>query len=311
MSFSHESPALVLGANGYIGKNLCLWLLKNGHKVLAVGRASAFIGQDSVDCSNLTYIRTDLSLQEDVSSIPFSRAKMIFVMNGKTGTSNGFLEPIDYLLGNDGTLLNILAAYVRQNAKGRIIFPSTRLVYKGVENCFLTEDATKAPKTIYGINKLSCEQYLSAWSNTFGVPFTVFRICVPYGQLVPGDYSFGTIGMMLEQAKNNGIITLFGDGTIKRTFTHISDICKIIAELGELKVAKNRIFNIGGEDNVSLLDLATMIASKFQAKVEFVEWPKMHLSIETGDTMFSDAFLKSIYKFEYQKNLSRYFNEGV
>lgn len=311
MKFSYGDPVLVLGANGYIGKNLCFWLLKNGYQVVAVGRSISFVGQGYIDCSNLTYIRADLSIPEDVSSLPLSRVKMIFVMNGKTGTSHGFAEPIDYLLGNDGALLNILTEYVRQNAKGRVIFPSTRLVYKGIDSTLLTEESPKAPKTVYAINKLSCEQYLAAWSNAFGVPFSIFRICVPYGQLFSGDYSFGTTGMMLDQAKNKGVITLFGDGGIKRTFTHVSDICKIMVEAGGVESTKNLTFNIGGIDNISLLDLAKMVSSKFQSKIEFVEWPEMHLNIETGDTMFDDALLKSIYKLQYERNLNNYFSKEI
>ena len=235
-------------------------------------------------------------------------SKMIFLMNGKTGTSNGFIEPIEFLLGNDGTLLNILKSYEEQQARGRLVFPSTRLVYEGTKNAFLREDAFKAPKTLYGINKLSCEQYLDVWSKAFGVPYTVFRICVPYGHLAPGGYSYGTTGMMLDQAKNKGAITLFGDGGIKRTFTHIADICKIMAQVGQLEDAKNQIINIGGPDNISLLELAQIVASKYQAEIEFTEWPLMHLNIETGDTMFNDSLLREMYKFPYERNLINYFN---
>jgi len=307
MKYSHDASVMVLGANGYIGKNLCIWLLRAGYKVIAVGRSQSFRGIDEVDCTHLTYIRADLLVQEDVSRLPLSESKMIFLMNGKTGTNNGFIEPIDYLLGNDGALLNILKSYVEKNAKGRLIFPSTRLVYQGVENQFLAEDAVKAPKTLYGVNKLSCEQYLSVWSNAFGVLYTVFRICVPYGQLISGDYSYGTIGMMLDQAKNKGAIILFGDGSIKRTFTHVSDICKVMVGVGQLENAKNKVINIGGPDNISLLELAKMIADKHQVKVEFSQWPALHLSIETGDTMFDDALLRGMYEFPYERSLINYF----
>jgi UDP-glucose 4-epimerase len=308
MKFSNDTPVMVLGANGYIGKNLCIWLLQNHYKVIAVGRAESFAGAEAVNCRNLIYVRADLFEQTEINRLPFTESKIIFLMNGKTGTSNGFDEPIKYLLGNDVTLLNILRSYVEQNARGRLIFPSTRLVYQGVENTFLNEDAIKSPKTVYGINKLSCEKYLTAWSNAYDLPFTVFRICIPYGQLVRGDYSYGTTGMMLDQAKNKGVITLFGDGSIKRTFTHIADICKIMSQVAQLDDAKNQIINIGGPDNISLLDLAQIVARKYKAKIEFIKWPSIHLRIESGDTIFNDSLLKKIYKFTYERNLIDYFH---
>ena len=308
MKSNPQNSALVIGANGYIGKNLCFWLLQNGFKVIAVGRANFFVGSDSIDCANLTYICADLLEQNEVNALPFSKVNMIFLMNGKTGTSRGFIEPMSFLLGNDGTLLNILTAYSKQNAMGRLVFPSTRLVYEGKENTFLAEDSVKSPKTVYGINKLSCEQYLRAWGNAFKSPFTIFRICVPYGQLFSGDYSFGTAGMMIEQANTKGVISLYGGGSTKRTFTHIADVCKIMVEVSQMKAAENLTINIGGPDNMSLLGLAKLVAKKFDAQVKQIEWPSLDLSIETGDTLFSDALLKSIYEFHYEKNLSDYFS---
>jgi len=307
MKFNPKNSALVTGANGYIGKNLCFWLLQKGFKVFAVGRANSFAGSNSVDCANLTYIRADFLDQNEVNALPLSEVEMIFLMNGTTGTSRGFTEPIHYLLGNDGALLNLISAYSKQGAKGRLIFPSTRLVYEGIENTFLVEDSAKAPKTVYGINKLACEQYLRAWGNAFGIPFSIFRICVPYGQLFSEDYSYGTTGMMIEQARTKGVISLYGDGSIKRTFTHIADVCKIMVEVSQMKEAENLTINIGGPDNMPLLGLAKLVAKKFDAQVEHVEWPSMDLTIETGDTLFSDNLLKSLYKVEYENNLRDYF----
>lgn len=308
MKSNPQYTTLVLGANGYIGKNLCFWLLQKGFKVTAVGRSNSFVGSNSINCANLTYIRADLLDQNEVNALPLSEVDMIFLMNGKTGTSRGFIEPMSFLLGNDAVLLNILTAYSMQAAKGRLVFPSTRLVYEGKENTFLVEDSVKAPKTVYGINKLACEQYLRAWGNAFGIPFTIFRICVPYGQLFSEDYSYGTTGMMIEQARTKGVISLYGDGSIKRTFTHIADVCRIMVEVSQMKEAENLTINIGGPDNMSLLGLAKLVAKKFDAQVKHIEWPSLDLDIETGDTLFSDALLKSIYEYDYKKNLSDYFS---
>lgn len=84
----------------------------------------------------------------------------------------------------------------------RIVFPSTRLVYKGQQNVLLKEDAEKAPNTIYALNKLACEYMLAMYQKAFGIHYTIFRICVPYGSLIKSGTSYGTLGFFAKGQKS-------------------------------------------------------------------------------------------------------------
>ena len=98
------------------------------------------------------------------------------------------------------------------------------------------------------------------------------RICVPYGNMVSSDYSFGTIGNFITKASKDKI-TLYGDGEIKRTFTHINDLCRILKIASISQKTINHIFNMPGEE-FKLKEVAYMIADKFSSNVEFIDWPK-------------------------------------
>ena len=134
------------------------------------------------------------------------------------------------------------------------------MVYKGYDKP-LKEEGEKESKTIYAANKIACEGYLQAYHDSFDIPYTVFRICIPYGNLLSTDYSFGTVGFFIKQAKAGNDITLYGGGNIKRTFTHMEDLCFQIVEGAMKNESDGQIYNVGGE-TLSLKQAAETIASQ-------------------------------------------------
>jgi UDP-glucose 4-epimerase len=301
----NEKRAIVLGANGYLGRNLCYHLLSEGYLVLAVGRQETFALDTYPNKSHLQYLQADLVIPSQVQKVAFNFADVIYVLAGKTGTLDGFERYDEYIESNEIALLNVLAAYRLQKAKARVIFPSTRLVYRGSEEPLL-ESAAKNPKTIYAINKLACEKYLNSYSISYGIPYTVMRICVPYGSLVEGQYSYGTIGVMMRQATEAKKITLFGDGSQRRTFTHMQDICQILENICHIESTNQEIFNIGGSDHLSMEQVSQYFAARFNAYVAHQDWPADYWAIESGSTVFDDQKLQAVCPHEYGRNLSGY-----
>lgn len=300
-----SKKALVLGGNGFIGQNLIFWLLNHNFTVFAIDRNDEFSNSYLSQNFNLNYLKVDLSLQKEVKKIAFENFDVIYILAAMTGTKTGFDNYQDFLISNEMVLLNILDAYKERKSKGRLVFPSSRLVYKGLKDTFLKEDSEKEAKTLYAANKIAGELFLECWANAFNIAYTIFRICVPYGQLLPGDYSYGTLGFITNQAKQNGVITLYGNGKQKRTFTHVVDICEILGKVPFLENSLNLTLNIGSNDNIEIRTLAEMIAESYNAKVEYKEWPELDLKIETGDTLFDDGLLQSIFPYRYLKDLKK------
>tara|TARA_R110001592_G_scaffold156341_4_gene386759 strand:- start:2349 stop:3245 length:897 start_codon:yes stop_codon:yes gene_type:complete len=288
--------SIVFGANGYLGRHMVHFLQNNGHQVVASGSKN-----ESID-NFPDYIKADITTLKDFEKLDFD-VDYIFVFAGLTGTSAAFDEPDKFTDANEKGLLNILNRHRKLNSKARIIFPSTRLIYKGVKNTFLNEEAEKEALTIYAQNKLSCESYLNMYASNFNIDFTIFRICVPYGNMFSDDYSYGTIGFFLNKAKNKQNITLYGKGEVKRTFTHVEDICEIIIKTINESKSKNNTYNIGSNDNLSLFDAAKLVGSKYNVGIDFIEWPKAAFLIESGDTLFSDKKIQEDINYRYKNNL--------
>lgn len=264
----------LFGSNGYLGTQLAYDFVRRGVEV---------VGFDVPD-----YDVTDFSFWERFEPSTYDA---ILFFAGKTGTEKSFLEADSFCAVNEMGLLGLLKriAPLGENAP-KVIFPSSRLVYKGTESA-LKEDDPKEAKTVYAANKLACEFLLQAYNVRYGIPYSVVRICVPYGSLVSRDYSYGTIGFFVRQALNGGPITLYGDGMIRRTFTHVGDICATVAYL--MQNDANGIFNVGG-GNYSLAEVARLIAQKKGVEVAFVPWPDVAQRLESGSTCFDSTKLDTL-----------------
>ncbi len=230
----------------------------------------------------------------------------IFFFAGLTGTVKSMDEYHEFVETNEIGLLNLLEILRRNELTTKVIFPSTRLVYKGKKNILLKEDDEKECKTVYAVNKLACEAYLKIYHECYGIQYTILRVCVPYGNAVGQSLSYGSIKHFFNQAKEKKNVVVYGDGSQKRTFTHVSDIARIMIEGGLHQKTNNDIFNVGGPDQLAIVDVATRIAEKFGVDVDFKDWTLLDSKTESGDTMFDSSKLDRILRTKYEQTFDEW-----
>ncbi len=299
-----ETKIAVVGANSYIARNLICLL--NRHPE---GYELSLFGREERQADGFgPYRQIDILREESVREIDFE-SDLIYLFAGKTGRAESFTDFESFLQVNELGLLNLLREYLRRGSKAKIVFPSTRLVYKGGPGR-LAEDAEKEFKTIYAMNKYACENYLQMYHRAFGVRYCVFRICVPYGTLAEGASSHGTAEFMLEKARKGENISLYGRGEVRRTLTYIGDLCRCLLLGGLSDRCQNDVFNIGGED-YSLKEMAGLIAERFGTGVEFREWPELSLRIESGDTVFDASKLEAVLGKPYRMRFADWCRQEI
>jgi len=272
----------VIGSQGYIGRHI-----------------AAYLGQMSCDVQTYDlpmtgegkYTQCDLVNREEISKIDLS-VDYIFMFAGLTGTYAGFDRYEQYVSVNEVGLLNLLDAIRHSECRPKLIYPSTRLVYKG-KDCALAEDDEKETKTIYAVNKLACEGILQAYAENFDIPYTIFRICVPFGNMLGTDYSFGTVGFFIRQAQEKGVITLYGGGQVRRTFTSMKDLCDQIVRASFHKESVNATYNVGGREH-SLKEAAEIVASHYGARVQQIPYPERDARLESGSTYFDSSRIEKL-----------------
>jgi UDP-glucose 4-epimerase len=135
-------------------------------------------------------------------------------------------------------------------------------VYGSQEPPF-TEDMRPAPEDPYGIAKYAVEQDLKAAHEAFGLPYVIFRphnVYGPYQNI--GDPYRNVVGIFMRKALQGDPITVFGDGTQTRAFSYISDIIDPMVHSLDVPL-DGQCFNIGGEQIVSIEELAMRVRSLF------------------------------------------------
>ena len=289
---TNQNAVIIIGANGYIARNLiCVAKEKKNISLMLYGSKQYHIDNET------NYKCVDVLDKESVKDIDMD-CDVIFMMVGKTGSANGFDNYEEFINYNEIALLNILSEYRNQGSKAKIVFPSTRLVYKGSREP-QTEDAEKEFKTIYAINKFACETYLKQYNRVFDVRYCILRICVPYGSLIEGASSYGTAEFMMSKIRNKEDISLFGDGEQRRTLIYIGDLCEIMMQAALSDNCVDDVYNIGGED-YSLKEMAELISASSNSGVAYQEWPEIAQKIESGNTVFNADKLEKKIDIKYK-----------
>jgi UDP-glucose 4-epimerase len=279
--------AAIIGANGYIGRHMVRHLQGLGWRVYA------YDVQDSLAPElEAAYGQLDITDIAQVKALDLSQ-DFLFYFSGLTGTDVSFEKHEQFVRVNETGLLNILQHLSGSAHKPKVVFPSTRLVYKGQQDVPLTEEAEKEFKTIYASSKYNGELYLEMYRNLYEQPYSVFRICVPYGNAFKSELSYGTISFFLGRAMKGEAISLFGDGTLKRTFTHVEDICEQIVAASLKPESNGHTYNIDGE-TYSLGEVAAVMGAKYGVPVSFAAWPDKALRLESGDTIFDATKIRGL-----------------
>lgn len=284
---------IIIGANSYIARNL-LFVMKKKYEDIDIKLYD--YAEKHIDGEE-NYYSIDILSKESVATIDM-KCDYIYMFVGKTGSANGFEEYDMFIDINERALLNVLNEYRNQNSSAKIIFPSTRLVYKGKDG-LQKEDDEKEFKTIYAVNKYACEQYLKQYNLIYNVNYCIFRICIPYGTLISNASSYGTAEFMLNKAKRGENITLYGDGSVRRTLTYMGDLCDVLIDGAFNSNLNNDVYNIGGE-NYSLREMAEKIAKKWEVGIDYIAWPEIAKKIESGDTVFDDSKIKELCDISYK-----------
>lgn len=280
--------SLVLGSNGYLGRHITRAIRNLGWQAQTADL------QDAAWDGDPAYRRCDMCRREDLYKLDWD-VDWVWLFGGLSGTTVGFERYEDYIDINEKGLVGVLEVIRTQaGRRPKIIFPSSRLVYLGKKDEPLKEDGELNSLTVYSVNKRAAEMYLELYRKVFGLGYTVFRICVPYGNLLDDEYSYGTIGFFLRYARVGADIPIYGDGSQQRTFTHVDDLCRQLITASAKAASDGRVFNVAGGDDLAILTAAQMIADHFGVRVKSIAWPELDRACESGDTIFDSAAIRSL-----------------
>lgn len=119
----------------------------------------------------------------------------------------------------------------------------------------------------YAASKLIDEFTALAYHRTKRLPVIIARLFNTVGPRQTGRYGM-VIPRLVKQALENEPITVYGDGSQTRTFTHVRDVVQAIMKLVEVPEAVGEVVNIGGMEEIAILRLAEKIRDKVDSASE-------------------------------------------
>jgi UDP-glucose 4-epimerase len=250
---------LITGGAGAIGSNLVKILLKADAKITIIDNLSSGL-EDNIDIKddNLRFINGDIN-DFDVLNVALSGdPSYVFHLAAHFANQNSVDHPLADMETNIGGTIKLLSLLKNRNNLRRFIYTSSSCVY-GQSSGVIDEDTPIDLSTPYSISKLTAEYYVHFYQRLYSIPSTILRYFNSFGPgEAPGVYR-NVIPNFISLALQNESLPIYGDGSDKRCFTYVDDICygTLLAAASDAAISKT--FNIGSTHELSIIDLANLI----------------------------------------------------
>lgn len=247
----HAKKYLILGGNGFIGRNLCNYLADMGLEVASFDREALpekntkirFIQGDFFEDSFLKKL-----IQE--YDVLFHAISTINPGNSNEKYMNGY--------GNDLVQTVKLCSWIKDTDKRLVFLSSGGTVYGNQEIQPITENHLPLPINHYGNVKLCIENALRIFHIQNTVHIRIARISNPFG---PGqDYTKGVgfVDAVLKRALEHKEVEIWGDGENIRDYIYIKDVCYYLHRLAEYD-GEEAVFNISSGKGLSQNEVIRLI----------------------------------------------------
>lgn len=249
--------SLVTGGAGFIGAHVTNELIQMGHHVVVLDDLSGgFLDNVHPDAEFVEGSITDYALVQAL----FEKHQFNYVYHLAAYAAEGlshFIRRFNYTNNLIGSV-NLINESVKHKVEC-FVFTSSIAVY-GAGQLPMREDMIPQPEDPYGVAKFAVEQDLKCAHEMFGLNYIIFRPHNVYGEFQNiGDRYRNVIGIFMNQLLQGKALTVFGDGQQTRAFSYISDVAPYIAKSVVVEEAYNEVFNIGGDVDYTVNELATTV----------------------------------------------------
>ncbi len=266
---------LVTGGAGFIGSSVAEKLAadKNNYVVIVDDLSTGNLNKIPVSKhDNVRFIKCDVNDWRDVSGIMYSQAfDYVFHYAAVVGVTRTLENPVKVLSDLSG--IKHLLSFAKNSGVKRVYFSSSSEVYGESFHFPQHEETTPLNSRLpYAIVKNASEAYLKAFQQEYGLEYTIFRFFNTYGPRQSKDF---VVSKFIARALKNEPIELYGGGKQTRTFCFIDDNVDACLNAFKNNLYINDVVNIGGDDEVPIVDLAKMIIELTNSQSKIVNLPPL------------------------------------
>jgi UDP-glucose 4-epimerase len=249
---------LVTGGTGFIGSALAKALLATGKKVTILDNFSS--GKNRFK-ENEPFVKVVNGSIQDKSLVEMlvSESNVVYHLAATVGVRRILSDPIESLSTNIFGSQVVLEAAARYNK--RIYLSSSSEVYGKNSNQPLLESHDRVIGTplnyrwIYSDSKAIEESMASYYFQTSSLPVTILRFFNIVGSLQSSQQGM-VLTRFIGAALQGHTLEVYGDGYQTRTFCHVMDCVDAVLQLENYNTSIGEIYNIGGEQEISMFELA-------------------------------------------------------
>ena len=276
---------LVTGGVGFIGSHLCRALLERGDAVRILDDFSNAPYPTALKRTNHAALSREFASIDVVEGCVTDRelatrlaaeSDAIIHLAGLAGVRPSFADPARYAAVNVEGTANLLDAAQRAG-HGLFVFASSSSVYGNATPLPALEDAPAiVPESPYAASKRAAELVASAMlRKTPRMRCAALRFFTVYGPRQRPEMAITTFLRAILAGKP---ITVFGDGSMRRDFTHVEDIVRGILATADRAPEGFRAYNLGSGAPITLTDLVTSMSKATERTCQV-----LHSDVPLGD----------------------------
>jgi UDP-glucose 4-epimerase len=283
-------PILVTGGCGFIGAHLVERLLADGKSVVVIDDLSTSSLENLAAVKNHSGLRIIQAKVSDCAELPelAAHAEYIFHLAATVGVELVVQSALHVLEASFNETQILLRAALKSSTP--LLLTSTSEVYgKSAKPEFSEDDdlligQPGQSRWSYACSKLTDEFLALAYAREKGLPVTIVRLFNTVGPRQTGRYGM-VLPRFIAAAKSGAPLKVFGDGAQSRCFCLVHDVVEALVRLQNVAQAGclrnpaagetpalpsskvlGEIFNIGGTEEVSILELAQLVVATLGSK---------------------------------------------
>jgi len=268
-----DQAILVTGAAGFIGFHVARQLLAEGRPVVGLDNLNSYYDPALKGArlellrndSRFSFVKADLADRETIAAL-FAQHGFSEVVHlaAQAGVRYSIEQPQTYVDSNLQGFLNVLEG-CRNNGCRHLVYASSSSVYgANTKLPFSVQDRTDHPVSFYAATKKANELMAQSYSHLYRLPVTALRFFTIYGPWGRPDMAMFLFvnAMMAGQP-----IRLFNHGRMRRDFTYIDDVTRVVSKLIDRVPADNpaaanapsRVYNVGNHRPEELMHVVTLL----------------------------------------------------
>ena len=275
---------LVTGGAGFIGSHLCEHLLSGGDDVLVLDDLSTGRYENVAGLDDGTRFRFLLGSVNDADIVTecLRQCDAVFHLASAVGVRLIIEQPvrtIETIVGGTDVILRACARYRKP-----VLLTSTSEIYGKSEKVPFREDddrvmgPTTQRRWSYACAKALDEFLAQAHWTEYRLPVVIVRLFNTVGPRQTGQYGM-VVPRFVQQGLAGEPLTVYGDGKQTRSFAHVHDVVEALPKLLKLPSARGQIYNLGNDEEVTILELAERVKriTGNKAEIEFVPYEQAYV----------------------------------